>query len=192
MSRSGPRPPRWVPTTPATLLAACAFLLAGCGSRPRAPVLRDDPVYQNDREGFRFLAPEGWTVSARSEVPPGKAETEHFLVDYRGRTGARGAAFRVSLADLPASTDLAAYLAGRSFGVAEWKQTAPPEEVAVGSATGVRYHFSGRSGKEEMAREVVAVRRGERVYFFTALYGPKDTAVRDELRRVVESVIWKK
>src|SRR5689334_14831576 len=104
-------------TATAPLILVCAALLAGCNSRPRAPALRDDPVYQNDREGFRFLAPEGWTQSARTEVPPGKVKTETPLVDYRRTKGEGRAALRVSLADLPESTDLESYLSGPSYGV---------------------------------------------------------------------------
>src|SRR2546423_15656230 len=65
------------------LLALCALLLLGCDSKPRAPALMDDPVYQNDREGFRFLVPDGWKQHARAEVPPGKSEKERLLVQYR-------------------------------------------------------------------------------------------------------------
>jgi hypothetical protein len=178
-------------TAQATLLLLSASLLAGCNTRPRAPALRDDPVYQNDREGFRFLAPEGWTQAARTEVPPGKVKAETPLVDYRRTKGEGRAALRVSLADLPDSTDLGKYLAGPSYGVDKWAPAGPPEEVSAGSATGTRYAFSGRVGKEEVAKEVVAVRRGGRVYFFAALYAPKDVEVRDQLRRVVSSVVWK-
>src|SRR5262245_41969592 len=94
-----------------TLFLAWGVFLAGCDSRPRAPVLRDDPVYQNDQEGFRFLAPDGWSQSMRGEVPPGKVDKERSLVEYRRKKGSAGASLRVSLADLPTSTDLAAYLA---------------------------------------------------------------------------------
>jgi hypothetical protein len=168
-----------------------ASLVAGCQPRPSAPALSYDPVYQNDREGFRFLAPEGWRQNTRGEVPPGKAEKERTLVDYRRAAGPSGASLRVSLADLPESTDLEKYLAGPSYGADKWRPTGRPEETPVGSASGTRYAFSGRVGKEEVAKEVVAVRRGGRVYFFTALYAPKDVEVRDQLRRVVSSVVWK-
>ena len=178
-------------TAHAALIFLSASVVAGCNTRPRAPALRDDPVYQNDREGFRFLAPEGWRQNTRGDVPPGKAEKERTLVDYRPTAGPSGASLRVSLADLPDSTDLATHLAGPSYGADKWRPAGRPEETAVGSATGTRYSFSGRVSKDEVAKEVVAVRRGGRVYFFTALYAPKDVEVRDQLRRVVSSVVWK-
>jgi hypothetical protein len=180
--------------TAAAILTLAWFLLlaGGCSTRPRAPVLRDDPVYQDDREGFRFLAPTGWSQSTRAEIPPGKHETEVPLVAYRRRAGPAAATFRVSLIDLPTSADLLAHLSAPSYGVDVWKKTAPPEEVKVGSASGVRYVLRGKSGKEEVEKEVVCVRRGERVYFFTSMYLPADTDIRDQLRRVNEDIIWKK
>jgi len=178
-------------TAQAILMTVGVFLQAGCGERPRAPVLRDEPVYQNDREGFRFLTPTGWTQDARAAIPPGKATKERPLVDYRRAAGIRGASFRVSLIDLDPSADLAAYLTGPSYGAKSWRQAGTSEEVAAGNVPGVCYTFRTGTGKAETVKEVIAVRRGERVYLFTALFAPKDTEVREELHRVVASVIWK-
>jgi hypothetical protein len=176
----------------AILTIGWAFALAaGCETRPRAPVLSDDPVYQNDREGFRFLAPKGWSQSTRAEVPSGKLDTETPLVAYLPETDSASASFRVSLIDLPASADLGQHVARPSYGVDHWSQTGAPEEVAVGSTTGVRYTLRGHTQKEELIKEVVCLRRGERVYFFTAMYTSTDIEARDELRRVIKSIIWK-
>jgi len=155
-------------------------------------VLSDDPVYQNNREGFRFLAPEGWSQNSRSDVPAGKVTKERPLVSYQRPAGSKSATLRVSLADLADSIDLAAFLAEPSFAVEKWELTGPEEETEAGQAHGIRYCYRGFMEKQEMAKEVVAVRRGERVYFFTALYPPEDTEVRDELRKVVASIKWKK
>jgi hypothetical protein len=176
----------------AILVLGCSLLVTGgCASRPRAPVLRDDPVYQNDQEGFRFLAPEGWNQSTRADMPRGKWKTEIPLVAYRRRAGPALASFRVSLIDLPTSADLAAHVSAPSYGVDKWTQTGPPEDVTMGSVGGVRYILRGRSGKEDVMKEVVCVRRGERVYFFTSMFPPGNTELRDQLRKVVEGVIWK-
>jgi hypothetical protein len=191
MGSSGSRFPRRAATAVTVLLSAWVLLLSSCNSRPRAPVLRNDPVFQNDREGFRFLVPEGWIQIGRTEIPPGKVERERPLVDYYLTTGPGTASFRVSRIDLPESADLAKLLATPSFGVKKWTQTAAPEDVTVGGVPGVRSHFGGDHGNEHVAREVVHVRRGERLYFFTSLYPAKAVAMRDQFRRVVESVIWK-
>ena len=71
-------------------LALLASLL-GCDSRPKAPVLRDAPVYQNDAEGFRFLVPKGWIQTASAVLPPERLEGEVVLVRYRMRTSEKTA-----------------------------------------------------------------------------------------------------
>jgi predicted Zn-dependent protease len=174
----------------AALLVAGGTLFWGCSPKPRAPVLRDEPYYQNDKEGFRFLAPEGWKMSARSELPPGKLPKETTLVNYRRPSG-KGAAFVVTAEDLPASADLAEHLARGSYGVTHWVRAGSPTGVKAGNAEGTRYSYTGRSGREELAKEVVAVRRGERVYFFITVYPPTDAESRDQVRRVVENIDWK-
>ncbi len=180
-------------TAVASLMMALACLLAiGCGSKPRAPVLNDDPVYQNNQEGIRFLKPTGWIQTAQANVPPGKRENETPIVAYSRDSGTFPASFRVSVIDLPETADLAEFLARRSYGVEHWSQTGTPEDIKVGSVTGVRYTFRGRPSKrEELVKEVVCLRRGERVYLFTAVYTPGDSEAQDQLRRVVESIIWK-
>src|SRR5438034_9828111 len=98
-------------------LAVAAIYVFGCRSEPQAPVLRNEPVYQNDTEGFRFLTPEGWRQHAKVNVPAGKLDKERLLVQYVRLVAAeRGASLDVSMADLPTSTDLATYLAGPSGG----------------------------------------------------------------------------
>jgi hypothetical protein len=174
------------------MMAVLAALLLGCGSRPRAPVLRDDPVYQNDREGFRFLVPEGWKQHARTDAPPGKYPRDLLLVEYKHFAGGKGAMLQVSLADLPEATDLSTFLASPSFGVKEWKRAGSEEPLEVGGVSGVRLAFTGRLARQEMTREVVAFRRGERVYFFTGFFPRGDTEARDQIRRAVASTLWKK
>jgi hypothetical protein len=172
-------------------LIVAATLLAGCRPRPRAPALYDAPVYQNDTEGFRFVVPEGWSQYARSDVPPGKLDKERLLVQYRRMKSAKEATLEVSAADLPPSADLADYLAGPAFGVKDWKLKPPPEPVEVNGVAGTRYDFTGRVGKDDMTREVVAFRRGERVYFFTTLFFTQDATAQEQSRRAVSRILWK-
>src|SRR5689334_537493 len=91
------------------LLLVVMLLGLGCQPKPKAPALLDEPVYQTD-EGFRFLVPEGWIMSARANVPPGPVEKERLLVQYRRASGESQATLEVSMMDLPEDADLAAYL----------------------------------------------------------------------------------
>jgi hypothetical protein len=185
------RPRAGVPPRRGVWAAAGLLLLLGCDARPRAPALLDEPVYQDEREGFRFLVPEGWKQYARSEVPPGKVERERLLVLYRRLTPGQEATLQVTCADLPPATDLAAYLAGPSFGADRWRLKASAEAVVADGVRGLRYAFAGRTGKRDMGREVAAFRRGERVYFFTALFPAADSTAREQVRRAVGSIRWK-
>src|SRR5947207_1952757 len=85
-------------------------LLAGCTSRPSAPPLQDGPVYKNEREGFRFLTPEGWKQVARGEVPPGKVVGERMLVEYKCLTAAKLASLEVTVADVSPNDSLGDYV----------------------------------------------------------------------------------
>jgi predicted Zn-dependent protease len=168
-----------------------AILALGCSSQPQAPVLRNEPVYDNETQGFRFLTPEGWRQHAKVNVPPGKLEKERLLVQYVRLSAEKGASLDVSMADLPATTDLTAYLAGPSGGVKSWRPKPPIESITINGVPADRFTFTGRVGKEDTTKEVVTIRRGERVYFFMAYFASTDGKAREQVRRAVESTIWK-
>ena len=180
---------------PAELLGVIllgSVLAGGCTRKPQAPALRNDPVYQNDQEGFRFLVPDGWAMVGNSNYPPGPAKKNLMIVQYRRKTEDRRGMLEVDMIDLPPSTDLAAYLAGPSFGVKEWQRIGTVEPVTISGVSGERYNFSGRvGGKEEMTKEVVVFRRGERCYLFIGLFPPTETAARAQIRQAVASTVWK-
>src|SRR5262245_30253534 len=117
--KSNPKPSWIIVVAGAALVVVVGVivLVAGRGG-PRAPALRPEPVYQNSREGFRFVAPEGWTQVAKAELPSGPAEKERLMVRYQAATG-DPAALEATVIDLPESTDLAAYLSQPSYGVSE-------------------------------------------------------------------------
>ncbi len=182
---------RRLPALPLAVLLLSGLLLAGCSGGPRAPALRDEPVYENAQEGFRFLAPEKWTQNVRAALPSGKLDRERLLVSYRRTEAGRPAQLEVSRADLDESASFAEHLAGPAFGSARWKARGAPEELTVGGARGERHVFAEPPGKDERVREVVAFRRGERCYFFGGVYLAADAKAREEIRRSVNSIIWK-
>jgi hypothetical protein len=168
----------------------CAVLLSACSPRPRAPALDNDPVYQNRREGFRFIVPEGWIQLAKADLPPGKVSKERLLVSYQRPVHGKTVFLEVSLADLPDSTDLAAYLAESSYGTSKWRRSGSPQELDFNGVSAVRYSYSIRAGKDDLVKEVTTFRRGERVYLFAGVYPTGDSQSREQLRRAVASTIW--
>jgi hypothetical protein len=162
----------------------------GCSRTPKAPVLRDEPVYQNLAAGFRFEVPEGWKQVAKGELTS-DARQERLLVEYKVVASNQPAGLQVTAVDLPGSTDLQKYLTGPSFGIESWQATGKAETIEVQGAEGKRFVFEARPRTEETSREVVAFRRQERVYLFNSVFKSDDTKSRDQVRNAIKSLIWK-
>lgn len=171
-------------------LLTFALLLTGCESRPHAPAIQDEAVFQHEQEGFRFLAPEGWVQQARAVLPAGKVTEERLLVEYQCSVSRYPASLDVSRIDLPEAADLQAYLQGPSFGVAKWRNASGPEKLEINGQTGFRWTFSARQ-EVEMTKEVTVFRQGERVYLFSGVFATADAHCRDEIRRTTASVLWR-
>ncbi len=141
---------------------------------------------------MQFVVPEGWVQFARSDTPPGRLAEPLLLVSYQVPQAGRRAELELYAADLPGDTDLAAFLAGHHFGAAKWEPRPPPQPLQLGGAEATRFRFTRKAGKAEFVREVVAARRGERVYFFTFSTPAGDDASPDQWRQVLASVRWTK
>src|SRR5687768_15225123 len=141
--------------------------LGGCDSRPRAPALEDGAVYHSPQEGFRFLVPTGWRQRAKTDVPPGKYAEGQMLVEYVGRSASGATLLEASLVDRPNESDLTAFLTRPSHGAPSWEPVGKPESIHISGAKATRYVFKGQEGKNQVTKEVVAFRRGDRTYFLT-------------------------
>ena len=175
---------------PVQVLALLVLAMAGCESRPRAPALSDAPIYNNRQEGFRFLVPDGWTQSATAALPTGKLESEVLLVQYRMKTAQQGATLDVLVFDEDQPSDLKEYHQLPSQAVDDWTLTQPEEDLTVNGVKAQRLIYSGNLGEQRMIKEVVAFRRGQRVYSFIGLFWNNDAKAREQLRRAVDSIIW--
>jgi predicted Zn-dependent protease len=174
----------------AALALAHAFVvLAGCDSAPRAPLLRDEAVYYNRREGFRFLVPEGWKIQAKAELPPGKLEQERMLVEYIRPTFVP-ATLQLSAADLGPNEDLGKYFETHNFRKREYRTHAVEKGVTIGRETIDRFSFP--NSEDGFDKEITPIRRGERVFLFTALFMKEDHQGRDAVRQAVASLVWDK
>ena len=164
----------------------------GCSKHPRAPSLAPETVYQNDKIGLRFLAPDGWPMAARADLPAGALTKPIVLVTYLQSQASRPAEFQLMAVDLPVDTDLAQYLAEHQIGSGKWAINQAPESVTIHGETAVRYAMSRGSAKSEVRREATVFRRGGRAFFFIVTFGTTDTERRDQVRKSVESVTWSK
>jgi hypothetical protein len=166
-------------------------VLIGCQSRPKAPALVNDPVFQSD-EGFRLLVPEGWIMTARGNVPSGPLDKECLLVQYLSADADPKASLDVSRVDLPEDANLAEYLSRPAYSASNWKASGKPESLEVGGRTGLRYRFTARISGAEMIREATVFRQERRVYLFSLLYSPRDNAALEQARRAIHSLVWTK
>ena len=172
------------------MVLALLVSLIGCDSRPKAPVLRDAPVYQNDAEGFRFLVPKGWIQTASAVLPPERIEGEVVLVRYQMRTSEKAALVELLCFDRQ-NVDLQQYHAEKSHGVEDWRIVSPLSRREIHGMPAEHCLYRGTSEKEALCKEVYAFRRGARVYSFIAFYWESDQNAREEVRQAIESVVWR-
>ncbi len=166
-----------------------AALVLGCDPGPRAPLLRDELVYHNRSEGIRFMVPEGWRVQVRAEIPRGPMPQERILVEYVRYTAIL-AVMQFSAVDLPESEEVGGYLQRTNIRTKEYTTSTTESDVPAGDRKGVRILFVNQGAGP--TKEVISIRRGPRVFFFTGLYARDDHRGRDAFRRAVESVVWER
>lgn len=166
--------------------------MCGCTERPKAPALVNEPVYQYEKIGLRFLTPEGWSITSRAVLPPGALSKPMILVAYHMKNEEHPTALEVLAADVPEGTDLVQYLIDGRIGQGDWTIKSPAENLSINGAEAIRYLLSQRAGKFEHLREVTAFRRGGRVYFFITSFVSTDPGNRDMARKSIESVTWTK
>ncbi len=172
----------------ASILILLSLCICGCRERPKAPPLRDDPVFEEPKKGLRFLAPKGWSQTARSSFPEGPTEKDTLLVRYQSAPSDKPAFFEVTYIDAPESADVMAMLTAASNSMGAWTSAGAPEPQTINNVQATRYRLT----QKLYAKESVVFRRGGRLYFFTYVFPTADTATRELLREVVQSITWSK
>ena len=174
------------------------FLFAGCHSQKQL-------VYEDD-EGFRFAPPPGWVERARGEsMPAGSSHRqqnlplpplgiaghpqERFLVRYDRISTGLHAWLRVTVADLPSATSLKTCLSTRLPGRG-WKRQSEEENLEVSGLPAARIAFAGRWSDQDYLCETFAVRKGEKVYLFSAAFPASDESEREQVRQAVFHASW--
>ena len=185
---------------------ACALLVlaaAGCGPKPPPPY--------HGPQGLRLTPPPGWVERARADAPggdkleqtlsrqrklplppltpAGKGPRERLVVQYERVESGNLAWLRVTEADAPPAASLESLLAGRAPPGA-WKRAGAPEALEVSGQPAARLALTGRHDDQEYLCEMTAVRRGDKVYFFTASLPAADGAGRAAARQAVAGAAW--
>ena len=155
---------------------------AGCNSRP------GEPEFRAEREGLRFVPPQGWSERARGDAASCGQKHDRLLVQYKRLQAGAPAWLRVTVADMPPSRPLDVCLAERAPG--NWKRESEVEKIQVGGLPAVRASFVGRWHDRDLRCELVAVRRGSEVYWFSGTWPVNDVAARDQVRDAVGSAVW--
>ena len=109
----------------------CLLIAGGCTEKPKAPPLVNDTVYQNDKIGLRFLAPEGWSVSSRAELPADALPKPIIVIAYHFNKGGTHSELEVLAADLSENAELGKFLAEHRIGAVAWTLKPPPESVTI-------------------------------------------------------------
>jgi hypothetical protein len=167
-----------------------ALAVAGCTERPKAPPLVNETVYQNDKIGLRFAAPDGWSLASRADLPATPLPKPTVMAAYHLSKGGNLSTLEVLAADLPDGADLGNVVVEHRIGGAAWVLKPPAEAVTVNGAEATRYVLTRMVGRGEVRREATAFRRGGRVYFFIITFAYGDAASRDAARDSVKSVTW--
>jgi hypothetical protein len=173
-------------------LAGLVAVAVGCETKPSAPPLSPEAVYRNDAAGLRFLTPDGWTPAAKTNPPPGPLGKPTRLVGYVTGAAKGQAQAELYAFDLPADTDLIAYLLGKEtrIGPMGWKVKAGPTAATINGAAATTYELREPDKKSETRRDLVAFRRGGRVYLFVYTAPDGDTPTLGAFQRMVASAQW--
>jgi len=165
---------------------------------PGRPLLEQSgPEFRDDQVGLRFDPPVNWSMQSRATAPPDKEGNERTLVKYKRLiAGLKPGWLRVGVASADPNKSLEDLVKARLPG-AEWKLAGPPEPIMIKGVPAVRATFSGMMNPEQTAArpfrtEIVGVRRGMLVIFFSGTYEADDPKCQERIRKAVASADFTK
>jgi hypothetical protein len=164
----------------------------------RPLLVQDGSTFNDDQIGLQFTPPAGWGMQARSTESPTMHKPERMVVKYKRLVrGPNVAWLRVSLADAPSGKTPADLLRDRKPREANWTKTKDVEDgLTIGGQPAARVTFGGTmnpdtGGSRQCTAEVVAVRCGTHVIYFTGTFTTTDEETRKLVRAAIESAVFK-
>ena len=175
----------------ACLVIVLVALSAGCQDGPRAPALANETVYQNDAVGIAYVTTEGWTLFAKTTLPPGPLNRPIRLTAY-GRSAEKfHAEFELYAIDVPPGTDLPDYLTAHKIGPDVWTAIGKPSALTVRGVPATRFAFAGVKADAKKRRDIVSFPRGDRQFLIAFTHHEDDVQARDQAQKAIDSVTWK-
>ena len=175
----------------ALLFVGCVTLLGGCQETPRAPALANETVYQNDTIGLVFVTPEGWSLYAKTSLPPGALNRPIRLTAYTRSVDKFHAEFELYAVDVPPSQDVLEYLGTHKIGPDTWTPKGKPTPETINGVPATRSILAGVKVSTKMRREIIAFPRGDRQFLIVFTHHDADTQSRDQAQKAIESIKWK-
>jgi hypothetical protein len=166
--------------------------------RPGQPLLQqhDEELFTDRQIGLQFEPPAYWSMQSRSVESPRDHQAERVVVKYkRLNPGYPLAWFTVRVADVEGDPSPAELLKTRKPPEEDWTVRKPVEDgLTVAGRPAARVTFGGPfdpdgKGERDFTCEVVAVRRGPRVFYFAGSYTTDDPKGQERIRRAVDSVV---
>jgi hypothetical protein len=155
-----------------------------------APLLQTgDSVFHDAATKFGMVPPGNWSMQMRALPASDEHDGERPLVKYKRLLhGWSPAWVKVSVADVAASTSLGSLLVKRSPGD-NWGQASAVEELTVAGHPAARITFAGQWDKKDYVRDIVAVRRGEQVFYIAGTFEKADPTARRRIQQAVDTVV---
>jgi hypothetical protein len=160
----------------------------------RPLLAQDEKGFLDEQVGLRFTPPGDWAMQARStEAPTHLAERR--LVKYKRVSSSLPVAWlRVWVKDVADEMMPAETLRNHKPPEPDWKPHGEVEkDLRIGGAPAARRMFGGPfdvdgRGNKDFLGEIVAVKRGGRIFEFSAAYLVGDEQAQREIRLTMASV----
>ncbi|MCS7044978.1 MAG: hypothetical protein NZO58_01350 [Gemmataceae bacterium] len=157
-------------------------------NRPMLDRLPGD--YKADDVGLRFTPPPKWSMQLTSNEDPEHPLKERIVVKFKRIVAKAPAAWlRVTIVTTDnADEPIAETVKNRSPGKG-WKSVGPPENLTISGLPAAKMTYHGDYSGARSIRELIGVRRGNRVFYFMITYQVADRAAQEEARQALQTVL---
>jgi hypothetical protein len=159
------------------------------------PMLEQDgPDFVDHQIGVTFTPPAGWAMQERSTESPTTHKAERMVVKFKRLIpGPKAAWFKLNVADVTGDPSPADLIRTRKPREAHFGMTKDPEDgLTIAGRPASRVTFGGDmdpdgKGSRPTTQEIVALRHGPVVLYFTGTFITADAETQQMIRAAIES-----